>query len=404
MINGTKLLNVAGMTRGRRDGILKTEKLRKVIKIGPMHLKGVWFVATSTLCRGFTLTCFRIPYERALDFANKENITESLYPLFLHNMDALLNQSGAGHYAMVQGKAGHTKDGSHPENNGPPRPALPQHHSVAESSGAHATQPPNSLVPHGAVPRPGIERANTHPMPPTHSSSSLGLGNSGSSYEYPGVSSAPGAGHFTDSKSMPTTPAATTPPGHRESVQHSHYSAGPSYDGRHSYAVNHMQHPPYSSSPYAYAKHEMDPPLRSVKETDEHHSFEHDRNYSYPSGSSAHTDASPHSKSSPEAAPGSSSTGMSSHAWSSQQQQPTQSSAVLPSEYASSRAGTTNGYYSQRPSATNSYPLPSAMVASSKRSREDDDEAFAGESEAKRQRVEETSTARTRPKAGSARR
>jgi len=42
MINGTKLLNVAHMTRGRRDGILKSEKTRKVIKIGPMHLKGVW--------------------------------------------------------------------------------------------------------------------------------------------------------------------------------------------------------------------------------------------------------------------------------------------------------------------------------------------------------------------------
>jgi len=42
MINGTKLLNVAGMTRGRRDGILKSEKLRHVVKIGPMHLKGVW--------------------------------------------------------------------------------------------------------------------------------------------------------------------------------------------------------------------------------------------------------------------------------------------------------------------------------------------------------------------------
>lgn len=43
MINGTKLLNVAGMTRGRRDGILKSEKMRHVVKIGPMHLKGVWY-------------------------------------------------------------------------------------------------------------------------------------------------------------------------------------------------------------------------------------------------------------------------------------------------------------------------------------------------------------------------
>src|ERR1700712_5562358 len=46
MINGTKLLNVAGMTRGRRDGILKSEKTRHVAKIGPMHLKGVWYVAS----------------------------------------------------------------------------------------------------------------------------------------------------------------------------------------------------------------------------------------------------------------------------------------------------------------------------------------------------------------------
>ena len=45
MINGTKLLNVAGMTRGRRDGILKSEKMRHVVKIGPMHLKGVWCVS-----------------------------------------------------------------------------------------------------------------------------------------------------------------------------------------------------------------------------------------------------------------------------------------------------------------------------------------------------------------------
>lgn len=61
------------MTRGRRDGILKSEKVRHVVKLGPMHLKGVW-----------------IPFERALDFANKENITDLLYPLFVHNIGSLL--------------------------------------------------------------------------------------------------------------------------------------------------------------------------------------------------------------------------------------------------------------------------------------------------------------------------
>ena len=61
------------MTRGRRDGILKSEKVRHVVKIGPMHLKGVW-----------------IPFERALDLANKHNLTNILYPLFVHNVGSLL--------------------------------------------------------------------------------------------------------------------------------------------------------------------------------------------------------------------------------------------------------------------------------------------------------------------------
>lgn len=73
MVNGTKLLNVAGMTRGRRDGILKSEKQRHVVKVGAMHLKGVW-----------------IPYDRALDFANKEKIVDLLYPLFVADIKAFL--------------------------------------------------------------------------------------------------------------------------------------------------------------------------------------------------------------------------------------------------------------------------------------------------------------------------
>ena len=71
MINGTKLLNVAGMTRQRRDNILKSETIRHVVKISPMHLKGVWIL-----------------FERVLEFANKEKITEMLYLLFVHNIGA----------------------------------------------------------------------------------------------------------------------------------------------------------------------------------------------------------------------------------------------------------------------------------------------------------------------------
>ncbi|CUM67091.1 uncharacterized protein PRCAT00004780001 [Priceomyces carsonii] len=87
MINGTKLLNVAQMTRGRRDGILKSEKVRHVVKIGSMHLKGVW-----------------IPFERALSMAQREGIVDLLYPLFVRDIKRVIqtgitptnNSSAAG--------------------------------------------------------------------------------------------------------------------------------------------------------------------------------------------------------------------------------------------------------------------------------------------------------------------
>ncbi|ODV60790.1 KilA-N domain-containing protein, partial [Ascoidea rubescens DSM 1968] len=77
-INGTKLLNVTGMTRGRRDGILKTEKTRFVIKIGAMNLKGVW-----------------IPYDRAFELARNEGIADLLYPLFVTDIKGFYTKSNA---------------------------------------------------------------------------------------------------------------------------------------------------------------------------------------------------------------------------------------------------------------------------------------------------------------------
>lgn len=75
MINGTKLLNVTKMTRGRRDGILRGEKVRNVVKIGSMHLKGVW-----------------IPFERAYLIAQKEKIVDLLHPLFVKDIKSFLKQ------------------------------------------------------------------------------------------------------------------------------------------------------------------------------------------------------------------------------------------------------------------------------------------------------------------------
>jgi protein SOK2 len=73
MINGTKLLSLAGMTRGRRDGMLKAEKTRHVVRLAPAHLKELW-----------------IPFERALEFAVIEGIVDKLYPLYVHDIGALL--------------------------------------------------------------------------------------------------------------------------------------------------------------------------------------------------------------------------------------------------------------------------------------------------------------------------
>ncbi|SAL94955.1 hypothetical protein [Absidia glauca] len=66
MINGTKLLNVTGMSRGKRDGILKNEKGRVVVKVGAMHLKGVW-----------------VTFSRAKTLAIQHNIKDILHPLFV---------------------------------------------------------------------------------------------------------------------------------------------------------------------------------------------------------------------------------------------------------------------------------------------------------------------------------
>jgi len=73
MINGTKLLNVVGMSRGKRDGILKNEKGRVVVKVGAMHLKGVW-----------------ITFNRAKTLANQFKIADLLFPLFVDDPSIFL--------------------------------------------------------------------------------------------------------------------------------------------------------------------------------------------------------------------------------------------------------------------------------------------------------------------------
>lgn len=277
MINGTKLLNVAGMTRGRRDGILKSEKTRHVVKIGPMHLKGVW-----------------IPFERALEFANKEKITEQLYPLFVHDIGALLyhpsNQTRAsvGGAAMAAVERNRRPDPMQAQRYmaGPTTtqpPSLHHHHTMSNPIGAAMSQPPHAIQPHPASGRPGMERAHTFPTPPTSASSIMGMGNQGSSYEWSGanVQNIPGQPLSIDTglsnaRSVPTTPASTPPgPGNpgmsyptAQSYDNSRpmYSAPPSQPGQ--YNTHSQQMVGYRPQEGPYPKTEMAPPAQRADQGD----------------------------------------------------------------------------------------------------------------------------------------
>ncbi|OAL01199.1 apses-domain-containing protein [Phaeosphaeriaceae sp. SRC1lsM3a] len=270
MINGTKLLNVAGMTRGRRDGILKSEKTRHVVKIGPMHLKGVW-----------------IPFERALEFANKEKITEQLYPLFVHDIGALLyhpsNQTRAsvGSAAMAAVDRNRRPDPMQTQRylSGPTTsqpPSLHHHHSMSNPIGAAMSQPPHAIQPHPSSGRPGIDRAHTFPTPPTSASSIMGMGNQGSSYEWSGANVQTPQGSqalsidtgLSNARSVPTTPATTPPGAVQQGIPYGStqtydnsrpmYSGPPSQPGQYAQGQPMMGYRPDGS----YPKTEMAPPSR----------------------------------------------------------------------------------------------------------------------------------------------
>ncbi|KAI1200355.1 apses-domain-containing protein [Nemania serpens] len=272
MINGTKLLNVAGMTRGRRDGILKSEKIRHVVKIGPMHLKGVW-----------------IPFERALDFANKEKITELLYPLFVHNIGSLLyhptnqnrtNQVMAAAERRKQ-EVNQMRNGGAPgPGPGPPSgpsppsgvlPSIQQHHHHMGLPG------PQPLPSHGSSGRPSLDRAHTFPTPPASASSVMGnMGGAEYHWSPQAMNGAQGGNPMSidtslsnAARSMPATPA-TTPPGNSLHSMQSYPQATQPYDnsrGVYNHAAQQAPYPSHNSPPdrnvYGqanYMKSEMGPP------------------------------------------------------------------------------------------------------------------------------------------------
>ena len=236
----------------------------------------------------------RIPFERALDFANKEKITELLYPLFVHNIGALLyhptnsNRTNAVMAAAERRKL-ETKQQQQQQQGiiGPPGsqpPSLHHHHSMNNNPAAsHVSQPPHSIAPHPGS-RPNLDRAPTFPTPPTSASSGVGMSGSGNSYDSWGpnisgaVQSTQPLAIDTHAHSTPNTPATTPPGPPMQNMQP--YQGQPPYDSSRpvyssattqqgQYAPQQTVQPqsmgrlggPMQANPYL--KHEMGPPTRA---------------------------------------------------------------------------------------------------------------------------------------------
>jgi protein SOK2 len=169
----------------------------------------------------------RIPYERALEFANREKITEYLYPLFVHDIGALLyhpsNPSGASSRA---GNAQNTLAAIDRRRNEARMAASIQGQAVSGVLVSPAAQTAQ------AGGRPSVDRAHNFPTPPA---SAVGLSAPGTGYEswsnnmaaMPGSQSLSIDTSITNQRSMPNTPAST-PPG--KTTQGTAHYPTPSYD------------------------------------------------------------------------------------------------------------------------------------------------------------------------------
>ena len=243
----------------------------------------------------------RIPFDRALDFANKEKITESLYPLFVHNIGALLyhptNQSRTN---AVMAAADRRRLDTTKQQGGMVGPAGSQPPSLTHHHSMNSAQQPHSIAPHPGVGRPGLDRAHTFPTPPTSASStSVGLNNQGSSYDWSGQNMGNGVQSSqplileNHAHSTPATPATTPPGSTMPSLQP--YQSHQSYDSsRPMYSAAAQQQAQYASQhnvqqqnlargaplqSSTYGKQDMGPPATRApgSRTDsEHGDIKHD--------------------------------------------------------------------------------------------------------------------------------
>ena len=126
-----------------------------------MHLKGVW-----------------IPFDRALDFANKEKITELLYPLSFHNIGALLyHHTNGTRTSQVMAAAAARMEalrGKNSEVEPYPRSfSFPCQQSTSAPTQMFDQAEPSKME----SPRPNITLVTLYPTPHTSASSILGVAN-----------------------------------------------------------------------------------------------------------------------------------------------------------------------------------------------------------------------------------
>lgn len=221
----------------------------------------------------------RIPYERALDFANKEKITELLYPLFVQNIGALLyhpaNQNRTSQVMAATAERRKQEQGGQLRTPQPHAlPSIQQHHHSSMAVPSH--QPP---LPSNHIGRPPLDRAHTFPTPPTSASGVMpSMGNHENfNWQGQGMNGHQGTNPMaidtglSNARSMPNTPA-TTPPGASMQNMQQYPPASQGYEGqRHMYNAPPSQpspYPPSANTPQdrmygqsgPYPKSEMGPP------------------------------------------------------------------------------------------------------------------------------------------------